>query len=132
MPSKSLTRIAAFVATLGLSVSPSLAQFSIDEMVEYRTTLAADVIPGCQIALSASGPATAAEGVMVGECLGAARTYMNSFAMLTEHYEFCPPLDLTLRNVVEVVVGFTDTHPDQLETFYPHVAYAAFVEAWPC
>ena len=51
---------------------------------------------------------------------------------LPEHLRFCPPTDITLGQVVRIVVDYMAAHPEILHQDFRGIATDALRAAWPC
>jgi hypothetical protein len=103
-----------------------------------KAASAAEVLPACKLYLSVLDR----QGVVkdtelahlmdAGECLGAIYTLLNVSQILTNNFQFCPPVDADVEHGVRAVVTYIETNPDRASADFTAVALEALQAMWPC
>ena len=87
---------------------------------ESSPSSAAVIVPGCKDRES--------HDLKRGMCLGATLTLMAA----RNELHICPPAPKTTGQAIEIIVNYSDGHPEKLQDEFVEVALDALHAAWPC
>lgn len=92
-----------------------------------------EIMEACQnIARRADITGGDLEAVKRGFCYGTVTALTFNADRLTAGSRFCPPMGVTNRQSVQVVVAFLERNPQRTHEQFSHLALEALREAWPC
>ena len=93
------------------------------------------VVPYCRAALNNEAPIVASDAIMQAMCIATVDVVdfmMSNYPAQANEYRSCPPSDMTLRQVVQIVITYIDARPERMNESFKKLAIEAIHDAWPC
>jgi Ssp1 endopeptidase immunity protein Rap1a len=87
------------------------------------------MLPGCQTFISRVDPGTAGPQ---SRCVGNVEGLAFVSSLLPANLKSCTPDNVTLGQVVRVVVAYIERRPQRMHEYFNFLALEAMHEAWPC
>lgn len=128
--------------TIICAVSMSLAIVTANAAAEEDTHSAHFMLPYCKLS-SRQTMATSRNALIYGQCFGmisgiVMMTELLRHARATGKAELDPALcvelpgDMTILQLIDLVVKYGEAHPDQTGNRFEFLAFNALHDAWPC
>jgi hypothetical protein len=116
---------------LGIATGLLIATSALAEEDKFSAN---SVLPYCRAALNNEAPIVASDAIMQAMCIATVDVvdFMMSNYPAQNEYRSCPPSDMTLRQVVQIVITYIDARPERMNESFKKLAIEAIREAWPC
>jgi hypothetical protein len=93
------------------------------------------MLPYCRDAVNNKAPALTMDAILQGMCVGIVdgiEFTMSEYPPDEKDLAVCPPNDLTLKEIVLVVIKYIDERPERMNENFKKLAIEAIHDAWPC
>jgi hypothetical protein len=111
-------------------IAPTIAAASA---AEKDVSSANFFIPYCRLA-SKEALASATDAFFQGQCFGMVRAIRGTAEAMRTQQARCTdiPANVTLQQLVNVVVRYSEVHPEQTQEGFEAFTFRALRDAWPC